>query len=50
MFRKISILLLLFVAFLFQSCYTIGYPTPCPGLVESVSDSNEEACIMDITY
>jgi len=50
MFRKISILLLLFVAFLFQSCYTIGYPTPCPGLVESVSESNEEACMMDITY
>ena len=49
MFRKISVLLLLFISFLFQSCYTIGYPTPCPGLVENVNDSNEEACV-DIVY
>ena len=49
MFRKISLLLLLLVSFLFQSCYTIGYPTPCPGLVENIYDESEEACV-DINY
>ena len=48
MFQKITLLFLLFICLLTQSCYTIGYPTPCPGLVENVNDVSDELSL-DIT-
>ena len=45
MIKKILIFSLISFFFIFQSCYTIGYPTPCPGLVDSPDISSNEICV-----
>lgn len=45
MIKKILIFSSISFLFIFQSCYTIGYPTPCPGLVDNSNISSNEICV-----
>ena len=42
MVKKISVIFLLLLTFVFSSCYTITHRDPCPGLVEQEIEEHEK--------